>query len=123
MLTVDGIVYNVDVVSVKRKADFLDRFAKRTDDGVLHRQLIGAYINYQLKLGPNSDPDSYDALWAKLIEKEEYHMVEVPYGSGEIYRFQAYFSNVGDELLCQSKARNLWNNLTVNFTSRKPART
>lgn len=123
MIVVDGVSYNVDVVKVKRKADTLDRYAKRTDDGVLHREMIGTYFNYQLRLGPNTDPQSYDALWEVLASTEEFHTVVVPYGSRGTYTFQAYFSNVSDELLCHRGDRNVWNNLTVNFTSRKPART
>ncbi len=123
MLWVDGIEYNVDVIKVKRKADPLDKYAKRTDDGVLHRELAGVYFNYSLQLGPNTDPESYDALWETLSAAEEFHTVKVPYGSSGIYTFEAYFSNVSDELLCKRGNHNVWNGLTVNFTAQKPART
>ena len=123
MLWVDGIEYDVDVVKLKRKGDFLDRYAKRTENGDANRELIGCFINYQLKLGPNTDPNEYDRLWEKLVESEEFHEVKVPYGSGGTYTFTAYFSNVSDELLCQHDRKNVWNNLTVNFTAKKPART
>nr|DAH89214.1 MAG TPA: hypothetical protein [Caudoviricetes sp.] len=123
MLTIDGQSYNVDVVSVKRKGDFLDKFAERTEAGVLERELIGAYFNYQLKLGPNADAGEYDRLWEKLTEAEEFHTVEVPYGAHGIYSFRAYFSDVADELLCRQAGTNRWHNLTVNFTSKAPAKT
>ncbi len=122
MLLVDGIEYNVDVVKLKRKGDFLDRYAERSEDGDTKRELIGCFINYQLKLGPNTDPADYDRLWEKLVESKEFHTVAVPYGSSGTYTFVAYFSSVSDELVCQHGKQNVWNNLTVNFTSKKPRR-
>lgn len=123
MLTVDGRPYNVDVISLKRKADFLDKYAERTESGDLERELIGVYYNYELKLGPSADPAAYDSLWEKLTEAQEYHEVTVSYGSGGSYTFTAYFSNVADELLCRRGSRNIWHGLTVNFTAKSPAKT
>ncbi len=120
MLWIDGRGYNVEVVKIKRKGEFLDKYAQRTEMGVLERELHGNYINYQLKLGPNTDPAEYDLLWEKLNAEEEFHTVQVPYGENGMYTFEAYFSNVSDELVCQRGGRNTWNNLTVNFTSRRP---
>lgn len=121
MLVVDGISYAIDVLSVKRKADFLDKYADRTEDGVLHRELIGVYFNYQLVLGPGTNRAEYARLWEKLTEPEEFHTVTVPDETGS-YTFTAYFSNVGDELLLQRGSQNYWKGLTVNFISRAPAR-
>ena len=121
MIVIDGEQYDIPVLSVKRKADFLDKYAERTEDGVLHRELIGVYFNYQLQLGPGSDRTEYAALWEKLTEPEEFHTVTVPDEAGN-YTFTAYFSNVGDELLRQHGPKNYWKGLTVNFTARAPAR-
>ena len=41
-LTIDGERYDIPVfVGVKRSADFLDKYANRTDNGDLKRELIG----------------------------------------------------------------------------------
>jgi hypothetical protein len=122
MLKIDGNTYDVDVVSCKRKADFLDKYAERSEDGNLHRELIGVYFNYQLKLGPGINRAEYDRLWEKLSEPEAFHTVRVPYSSGE-YTFIAYFSNLSDELLLCHEGVHYWNGLTVNFTAKSPART
>jgi hypothetical protein len=119
-LIIDGVTYDIPVLSITRKAEFLDRYAERTADGVLHRSLIGVYFNYQLKLGQTTDTAVYAALWAKLTETEEFHTVTVPDESGD-YTFTAYFSNVGDELRKVKGAANYWKNLTVNFIARSPA--
>ncbi len=33
MIKIDGMTFRVPVLEITRKADFLDKFAKRTDDG------------------------------------------------------------------------------------------
>jgi hypothetical protein len=120
MIIIDGVTYNVPVKSIRRKADFLDKYAERTEDGVLQRELIGVYFNYQLEFGRTTDVTEYAALWAKLTEATEFHTVTVPDESGD-YTFTAYFANVADEMLKQRGASNFWQNLTVNFVAKEPA--
>ena len=121
MLYIDGIGYKIDVLSVKRPADFLDKYAERTENGDLERELIGVYFNYKLQLGPGIDRTEYARLWDKLTEPVEFHEVTVPDEDGD-YTFTAYFSNVADELLRKVAEKNYWKNLTVNFIAKKPAR-
>lgn len=123
ILIIDNTTYEIPVISLKRRADFLDRFAERTANGVLHRDLIGVYFNYQLQLGFSSDTDEYQRLWEKLSEPSEFHTVTIPNEDGESLTFSAYFSNVGDELLKIKGEKVYWKNLTVNFISRRPSRT
>lgn len=119
MIKIDGIEFKVPVVSIKRTADFLDKFATRTESGDLQRELIGVYFNYQLQFGSTLDMDEYSALWSKLTEATEFHKVTVPDESGD-YTFTAYFAGVGDEMRRQTSAKNYWKNLTVNFIAKSP---
>lgn len=121
MIIIDGVTYNIPVISIKRKADFLDKYANRNEDGDLLRELIGVYFNYQLQFGSTTDADEYARLWDKLTEPVEFHSVTVPDESGN-FTFTAYFSNVGDEIKKQKAAANYWKNLTVNFLAKSPAR-
>jgi hypothetical protein len=120
-IIIDAITYAVPVLSLKRAADFLDKFADRTEDGMLHRELIGVYFNYKLQLGQTSDKAAYDALWAKLTEAVEFHEVTVPGDNGYDYTFTAYFANVTDELEIIKTTGNFWKDLTVNFIAQAPA--
>ena len=120
-ITIDGTVYNVPVISIKRTADFLDKFAERTVDGKLHRELIGVYFNYSVKFGQASMTD-YSLLWAKITEPVEFHTVIIPDEDGDL-TFTAYFSGISDELIKVAGATRYWKNLTVNFTAQAPART
>ena len=121
MLTIDGESYNVPVMSLTRKADFLDKYANRTESGDLQRELIGVYFNYQLQFGNTFDTDEYARLWVKLTEPVEFHTVTVPDEAGD-YTFTAYFSNVGDEVHYVTAEANYFKNLTVNFIAKSPAR-
>lgn len=123
MLIIDGVKFDIPIVSLKRTAEFLDKYAKRTEDGNLQRKLIGVYFNYQLKLARSTTVGRavYQKLWEKLTEPVEFHTVTVPDESGS-YTFTAYFANVGDELLAQHGHANFWRDLTVNFTAKAPAR-
>jgi len=120
MIIIDGITYDIPIVSIKRTADFLDKYAERTEDGELHRELIGVYFNYSLKFGQSSNNVAdYAALWVKLTEATEFHTVTVPDESGT-FTFTAYFAGVSDELKKEG-AQNFWKNLTVNFVAKSPA--
>ena len=61
MIVIDGEQFKIDVLSVKRSADFLDKYAERLANGHLRRELIGVYFNYKLQFGPGliarSTPD------------------------------------------------------------------
>lgn len=121
MIVIDGEEYGVPVLSLTRNADFLDRYAERSMDGNLKRDLIGVYFNYQLKLGGKCQYTEYARLWDKLTEPVEFHTVTVPDEDGN-YTFTAYISNVSDELSIQYNGHNYFKNLTVNFTAKSPAR-
>ena len=120
-LTIDGQIYNIKVkVGIKRSADFLDKYANRTDDGDLKRELIGVYFNYKninFDRQKDSNYAEYDRLYNKLTEAEEFHNINI---AG--FQFRAYFSNVTDEMYLYKNDRPYFKNLTVNFTAKKPAR-
>jgi hypothetical protein len=122
LITIDGTTYDIPIVSLKRKANFLDKYANRTEDGNLARKLIGVYFNYSLTLGGSDSTTVYTAVWNKLSEPTEFHTVTVPADDGT-YTFTAYFANVGDNLRKRKDGKNHWAGLTVDFTAKSPART
>lgn len=121
MITIDGVDYQIPVVSLQRKGEFLDKYANRTEEGDLERELIGVYYNYALKFGFTTDYQEYARLWDKVTEAVEFHTVTVPNGV-EAYTFTAYLSNISDELIVQHDGVSYYGGLTVNFTAKSPAR-
>ena len=69
MIVIDTIEYDVPIVSLEGQADMLDKYAERTVDGVLHRELIGVYDNYDIEFAASySNLQAYSDLWFKLTE-------------------------------------------------------
>mgnify|MGYP001258044206 CR=1 FL=1 len=119
-ITIDSTPYDIPIISISRTAEFLDKYAERTEDGILHRELIGVYFNYKIVFGQTADTAEYAALWQKLTEATEFHEVSVPADESGVFTFQAYFANVGDEIRRTTNAANFWRNLTVNFIAQSP---
>jgi len=120
-LKIDDEIYNIPVLTgIRRNADFLDKYAERTDDGDLKRELIGVYFNYKnIKFTKQTDENynEYVRLYNKLTEAEEFHDITI--GN---FSFRAYFSNVNDEMYLFKNNKPYFRNLTVNFTAKMPAR-
>lgn len=120
-LIIDNEIYNIKVkTGIKRNADFLDKYAERTDDGDLKRELIGVYFNYKnisFEKQIDENYSEYERLYNKLTEAEEFHTIEI---AGT--KFKAYFSNVSDEMYLYKNGRPYYRKLTVNFTAKMPAR-
>lgn len=123
MITVDGTTYDVPILSLEETCDFLDKYAERTEDGKLHRELIGVYFNQRIQFGQPTNKEDYTALWSKLTEPVEFHTVTVPDTDGVDFTFKAYVSNVKRALKVWKENRTDWTSMTVNFTAQEPART
>jgi hypothetical protein len=126
MITIDSVSYDVPIIGLDETCDFLDKFAERTEDGVLHRELIGCYFNQQIQFGSPVNATQHAALaalWTKLTEAVEFHTVTVPDADGVDFTFTAYFSNVKRSLRRYSATQTFWRTLTVNFIAQSPALT
>lgn len=120
-IKIDGIYYDVPMISIKRTADFLDKYAERTEDGDLKRELIGVYFNYQMSFGTIDDEDQHERLWDALTEPVEYHDFELPTTKGT-YSFRGYASSVSDEIEKVFSETARFTGLQCKFTAKKPSR-
>lgn len=123
-IMIDGIYFDIPMVSIKRDANFLDKFAERVETGDLERELIGVYYNYTLTVG-NSDAfgdTDYDAFWDKMTEPVEFHDISIPTKSG-YYTFRGYISSVSDEYEKILNGKASFKGFTCKFTAKRPART
>ena len=121
MIRIDGVTYDVPVISIRRNAELLDRMAERTEDGVLKRQVIGMYYNYTIEWGSITRTDVYNALYAVMTAPVEFHQVVVPGTSGN-FGFTAYISSVKDEVKKIHNGKAHWHKLSANFIAKEPAR-
>lgn len=120
-IRIDGTPYDVPLISIKRTADFLDKFAARTEDGDFKRELMGVYFNYQMAFGTMDDDDLYEALWNKLTEPVEFHDFSLPTVKGT-HSFRGYVSGVSDEIEQVFSATARFKGLQCKFIAKKPTR-
>ena len=119
-LIVDGVEYKVGILKMKRKGDILDKTANRTEDGDLHREVIGTYYNFSLEIRPGDDTELYDRLFWVLTEPVAYHMVQLP---GQPEPAKMYFGSVQDEVrYIDDDETTYYNNLTCNVVCKLPSR-
>lgn len=121
-LTIDGLYFDVPFISIKRDADVLDKYAERTKDGVLRREVIGTYFNYTMGFGTIDDTRTYNKLWDKLTEPVAFHTVTLPSNDGNL-TYSAYISSVSDEFEKILENKTVFKGLTCKFTAEKPTRT
>jgi hypothetical protein len=122
IITIDGIDYSIGVVKISRKANVFDKYAKRTVDGDLHREIIGVYYNYEIEFGSFWDMEQYDKLYDKLTEPQEFHIISVPTNKG-IRTFKGYIAEVEDEIEYVENNNRIIKGLKCSFISKVPSRT
>lgn len=123
LLSIDGHHYEVRMIKLSRSASILDKYANRTLDGVAHREIIGVFVNYSLTFAYHDAPERYDEFWQKLIEPVEWHDIILPRNIGYTSPFQAYISNVKDNIEYANPNNNYerrFNGLSCDITSRAP---
>ena len=115
-IVVDSTTYDIPIKALKRKAEMLYKFAERTEDGVLHSELIGIYYNYDLSAGMSSNNvTDYTALWTKLTEAVTSHSITV-LGT----TFNCYFANISDDVV-RDGTTDYFRNLTFSVIAISPA--
>ena len=133
-LIIDDVDFSkyVNFVSLRRRAHFFDKYAKRDIQGVLHRELIGVYINFVLEIGifendeDNPNRDSlywYNQLWEKLTEHKEFHNITISsntHGKYNNYTFTAYLADIEDEGMLIRDNHNVFKGLKVEFIAKSP---
>ena len=119
VLKIDGVSYDVPIVSLKRKADILDRYATRSEDGELHREVIGTFYNYTLEIKHVRDLSLYESLFYVLSAPVPSHSVELP---NENVAFDGYFSSISDEVALVDDNGVKYKNLTCRLTGMRPRR-
>lgn len=120
-IVIDGKSYAVRITELKRTADILDKYAERDETGELHREVIGTFYNYQLKIGVKmGERDLYNELFDVLSAPVESHRVELPHDHVE---FEGYFSSITDNIKLVDDDGFDANGLSCKLTAMKPRRT
>lgn len=120
---IDGMYFDVPLVSVKREAKVLDKYAEREEEsGDLLRELIGVYLNFTMNFGTIDDDDLYERLFDKLTEPVAFHDVTLP-STKKSYTFKCYVSSVSDEMEKIMDDTVKFKGLTCKYIAKAPWRT
>lgn len=120
---IDGMYSDVPLVSVKREAKVLDKFAEREEEsGDMLRELLGVYLNYTMNFGTIDDDDLYERLFDKLTEPVAFHDVTLP-STKKSYTFKCYVSSVSDEMEKILDDTVKFKGLTCKYIAKAPWRT
>jgi hypothetical protein len=116
-IVIDSTTYDVPLKVINRKSESLFKYAERTEDGILHSELIGIYFNYDLEVGMSkNNVSAYAALYLRLTEPVETHEVVI---LGDT--FNCYFAGIRDEV-AKTGATNYFRNLSFSVIAISPAR-
>ncbi len=118
-IRIDGVEYQVALSPLKRKGDVLDLTANRTEDGVLHREIIGTYYNYTLGVERGGDMSVYNAFWW-VVTAPSNHTIILPYETEEI---EGYFGSAQDEIFFINQSGKRVKGFSCNMVAVRPART
>lgn len=118
-IIIDDKTYEVPIVELQRKGDILDLTANRTEDGVLHRDVIGTYYNYTLTIGVINNPDLYNELWDVLTAPVASHWIELPH---DHVRFEGYFGSCKDNIMLVTSDGFKAKGLSFNLVATRAAR-
>lgn len=118
-LTIDNVMYPVKIVDLNRTADVLDASAYRTEDGILHRKVIGTYYNYQVKVGIENDIALYESLYNVLSSPVASHSIKFPNESAPLQR---YVSSVTDGILRVTENGTIYRDLSFRAICVAPSR-
>nr|DAJ65099.1 MAG TPA: hypothetical protein [Caudoviricetes sp.] len=126
IFSLDGKTYNIRVLELKRKFAVTDTGnSGRTADYAMHRDIIGTFYNYTIKVMPViSDMDSYNNFYEAISNpSKDKHTLTVPFAN-ETLTFTAYITQGEDDLLIRN-GKNYWGmkeGLTINFIAMSPQR-
>ena len=118
-LQIDGVEYKVPIVQLDRKGDILDLTANRTEDGVLHRDVIGTFYNYTLTIGVVHDQTLYDTLWWTLTAPVASHQIQLP---NQPEAFEGYFGSCKDNIVLITDDGQKAKGLSFNLVATRPSR-
>lgn len=125
-IKIDGVTYNVGIIDLDRKFDKLYKYAERTENGVLQKELIGVYYNFpRVTMGASrNNIADYYSLIDVLTDTEEFHNVTMPNIDGTEITFEAYFDNIADTAVkWVIGGIQYFRGLTFAVIARSPART
>lgn len=122
IFTIDGVGYNVGVVSIHRTANIKDGpNADKALSGKRWRDVQGTFYDYTMEVSADGmSREDYDAMYEVISAPVDSHVLVAPYGQTTI-SFTACIEVVEDDVLYMDDG-TAWGNLTVNLYAQEAKR-
>ena len=117
----DGISYNVNVLSMRRFFEVKDVTTPRTvQSGDIHRDLAGTYYNYTIVVSErNGDRAALDAFWDAISIPVSSHVCVFPYNQNTITQ-NMYVKTGYQDIFKLHKDGAEWDKITVQYYAKAP---
>lgn len=117
----DGVSYNVQVMSLKRSFEIKESIAaKYTQSGDIYRDLVGTYYNYTITVRErNSDREALDAFWNAISKPIASHDCVFPYNQ-ETLSQKMYIKTGTQDISRLYEDGATWKDITVQFIAKEP---
>lgn len=125
MVEIDGREFNVAVTAVNLDAEFMYKYAQRTENFELNYELGAVYYNQSLTFGvEDSDNKDFVDLFQLLSTKSSIdngtgHNVKLWTPMGQL-TFLMYPNKLSLKLLQQKESKTWWSDMQVKFIMIKP---
>lgn len=120
VVTIDDVDFTPGLVDIQRKVNVLDKYAERTIDGDLKREVLGVYFNYTLNFSGFWDMEQYDRLFKKLTEPVNFHRFVIVSNTGLELPFRGYVSGVEDVIEYASQNLRIVTGLKCEIIAKEP---
>lgn len=118
---IDGLSYNVQVMSLTRSFEVKDAIrASETQDGNIYRDPVGTYYSYSMTVREkDGDRMSFDAFWDVISKPTASHVCVFPFNQTTLTQ-KMYVTSGSQpiERLYEDGAR--WSDITVQFIAQAP---
>lgn len=125
MITVDGVSYDVIVVSSIERSFALKQGGQEgtAQTGREILDILGTSYTYSIKVEPNkSNFADYDSFYEAISAPVDYHTIVLPYGQTTI-TFEAMILSGKDKLKRKAGSNNRWGALSLQVVPIEPQRT
>ena len=120
---INGTLYDVPLVSIKRTFDKLFKYSERDEEsGKFAGEILGIYANFTMNFGIINDDDLYESLLEVLTSPIVIHSFRLPITKG-FFNFNGYINSVSDEILKVETETAKFKGLTCKFIMEAPFRT
>lgn len=118
---IDGLSYNVQVMSLTRSFEVKDAIrASETQDGNIYRDPVGTYYSYSMTVREkDGDRNAFDAFWDVISKPTASHVCVFPFNQTMLTQ-KMYVTSGSQpiERLYEDGAR--WSDITVQFIAQAP---